>query len=54
MRLPLIEQKRLKAERKSYVDKRRRPFEFQVGDKVFPKVTPFKRVLRFGKKEKLS
>ena len=39
---------------KSYADKRRRPLEFQVGDSVFLKVAPFKGVMRFGKKGKLS
>ena len=39
---------------KSYADKRRRDLEFQVGDKVFIRVTPLKGVLRFGKKGKLS
>jgi len=39
---------------KSYADKRRRPLEFQVGDKVFLKVSPMRGVMRFGKKGKLS
>jgi len=39
---------------KSYADKRRRPLEFQVGDLVFLKIAPFKGVMRFGKKGKLS
>ena len=39
---------------KSYVDKRRRPLEFQVGDSVFLKAAPLKGVMRFGKKGKLS
>lgn len=38
---------------KSYADKRRKPIEFQIGDKVLLKVSPWKRVLRFGKKGKL-
>ncbi|KAJ0081607.1 hypothetical protein Patl1_12146 [Pistacia atlantica] len=48
---------RLKAaqdRQKSYADKRRRELEFQVGDKVFLKVSPWKGVLRFGKRGKLS
>ena len=48
---------RLKAARdrqKSYVDKRRKPLKFEVGDKVLLKVTPWKGVMRFGKKGKLS
>nr|GEU47258.1 putative reverse transcriptase domain-containing protein [Tanacetum cinerariifolium] len=47
---------RLKAARnrqKSYVDKRRKPLEFSVGDYVLLKVSPWKGVVRFGKKEKL-
>ena len=28
--------------------------EYEVGDKVFLKVSPWRKVLRFGKKEKLS
>ena len=39
---------------KSYVDNRRRDLEFQVGDQVFMRISPWKGVLRFGKKGKLS
>ena len=39
---------------KSYADKRRRPLEFQVGDKVFLKVSPTRGVKRFGVRGKLS
>nr|GEX02122.1 reverse transcriptase domain-containing protein [Tanacetum cinerariifolium] len=39
---------------KSYVDVRRKPSEFQVGDKVMLKVSPWKGVIRFGKREKLN
>ena len=39
---------------KSYADNRRRDLEFQVGDKVFLRVSPWKGVFRFGKKGKLS
>ncbi|KAJ8768807.1 hypothetical protein K2173_023711 [Erythroxylum novogranatense] len=39
---------------KSYVDQHRRDMEYQVGDKVFLKVSPWRGVLRFGKKGKLS
>jgi hypothetical protein len=38
---------------KSYVDKRRRPLEFEVGDRVFLKVSPMRGGMRFGKKGKL-
>nr|GEX36595.1 reverse transcriptase domain-containing protein [Tanacetum cinerariifolium] len=34
---------------KSYVDVRRKPLEFQVGDKVMLKLSPWKGVVRFGK-----
>ncbi|GJS21332.1 hypothetical protein Tco_0449964 [Tanacetum coccineum] len=39
---------------KSYADKRRKPLEFNVGDRVLLKVSPWKGVVRFGKKEKLA
>nr|GEV77091.1 reverse transcriptase domain-containing protein [Tanacetum cinerariifolium] len=39
---------------KSYADIRRKPLEFQVGDKVMFKVSPWKRVIRFGKRGKLN
>ncbi|GJX48825.1 hypothetical protein Tco_0274015 [Tanacetum coccineum] len=48
---------RLKAaldRQKSYVDKRRKPLEFSVGDYVLLKVSPWKGVVRFGKKGKLA
>ncbi|GJY97322.1 putative reverse transcriptase domain-containing protein [Tanacetum coccineum] len=39
---------------KSYADVRRKPLEFQVGDKAILKVSPWKGVIRFGKWEKLN
>ncbi|GKB62297.1 putative reverse transcriptase domain-containing protein, partial [Tanacetum coccineum] len=39
---------------KSYTDKRRKPLEFSVGDYVLLKVSPWKGVVRFGKKGKLE
>ncbi|XP_073119964.1 uncharacterized protein [Henckelia pumila] len=39
---------------KSYADQRRKDLEFEVGDHVFLKVSPWKGVMRFGKKGKLS
>ncbi|KAA3462633.1 Transposon Ty3-I Gag-Pol polyprotein [Gossypium australe] len=39
---------------KSYADLKRKEIEFQVEDKVFLKVSPWKKVLRFGRKGKLS
>ncbi|GJX14792.1 reverse transcriptase domain-containing protein [Tanacetum coccineum] len=49
--------KKLKAARdrqKSYADKRRKPLEFEVGDQVLLKVSPWKGVVHFGKKGKLA
>ncbi|GJZ53211.1 putative reverse transcriptase domain-containing protein [Tanacetum coccineum] len=48
---------RMKAARdrqKSYADLKRKPMEFQVGDKVMLKVSPWKGVVRFGKRGKLN
>nr|GFB44264.1 putative reverse transcriptase domain-containing protein [Tanacetum cinerariifolium] len=39
---------------KSYADLKRNPMEFQVGDKVMLKVSPWKWVVRFGKQGKLN
>ncbi|GKC12423.1 putative reverse transcriptase domain-containing protein [Tanacetum coccineum] len=39
---------------KSYTDRRTKPLEFKVGDMVLLKVSPWKGVIRFGKREKLS
>ncbi|KAA3461447.1 reverse transcriptase [Gossypium australe] len=39
---------------KSYADLKRKDIEFQVGDRVFLKVSPWKKILRFGRKGKLS
>ncbi|KAD3067002.1 hypothetical protein E3N88_34882 [Mikania micrantha] len=39
---------------KSYADKRSKPIEFQVGDYVLLKVSPWKGVIRFQKRGKLS
>nr|GEZ89020.1 putative reverse transcriptase domain-containing protein [Tanacetum cinerariifolium] len=41
-------------EQKSYADLKRKPMEFQVGDKVMLKVSPWKGVVRFGKRGKLN
>nr|GEV14253.1 putative reverse transcriptase domain-containing protein [Tanacetum cinerariifolium] len=49
--------KRIQAARdrhKSYVDRRRKPLEFEVGDKVMLKVLPWKGVIHFSKREKLN
>ena len=39
---------------KSYADNRRRDLQFEIGDRVFLKISPWKGVLRFGKRGKLS
>ncbi|KAD6118981.1 hypothetical protein E3N88_10252 [Mikania micrantha] len=40
--------------KKSYADKRRKPLEFQVGDRVMLKGSPWNDVVHFGKKDKLA
>ncbi|GJT11428.1 putative reverse transcriptase domain-containing protein [Tanacetum coccineum] len=50
-------QQRLQAARdrqRSYANIRRKPLEFQVGDRVMLKVSPRKGVIRFGKRGKLN
>ena len=39
---------------KSYANLKRRDIEYNVGDKVFLKVSPWRKILRFGQKGKLS
>ncbi|GJS41777.1 putative reverse transcriptase domain-containing protein [Tanacetum coccineum] len=46
--------KTARSRQKSYADKRRKPLEFKVGDRVLLKVSPWKGVVRFGKKGKLG
>ncbi|GKD81715.1 putative reverse transcriptase domain-containing protein [Tanacetum coccineum] len=49
--------KRIQAARdrkKSYADLKRKPIEFQVGDRVMLKVSPWKGVIHFGKQGKLN
>ncbi|GJZ31892.1 reverse transcriptase domain-containing protein [Tanacetum coccineum] len=53
----VIIKERLQAARdrqKSYADNRRTPLEFEVRDCVMLKVSPWKGVVRFGKKDKLA
>ncbi|GJZ10368.1 putative reverse transcriptase domain-containing protein [Tanacetum coccineum] len=53
----ILIKERLKAARsrqKSYAHRRRKPLEFKVGDRVLLKVSPWKGVVRFGKKGKLA
>ncbi|GJU73138.1 putative reverse transcriptase domain-containing protein [Tanacetum coccineum] len=62
--LPLVEfplqhtiKKRIQAARdrqKSYADRRHKPLEIKVRDKVILKVSPWKGVIRFGKRGKLN
>ena len=52
-----IIRQRLKAasdRQKSYDNLKRRDIEYNVGDKVFLKVSPWRKILRFGQKGKLS
>ncbi|GKD69920.1 hypothetical protein Tco_1324010 [Tanacetum coccineum] len=35
---------------KSYVDRKRKPMEFEIRDRVMLKVSPWKGVVRFGKR----
>ncbi|GJX23313.1 retrotransposon protein, putative, ty3-gypsy subclass [Tanacetum coccineum] len=46
--------KAAKDHQKSYADKRHKPLEFEVGDRVLLRVSPWKGVMRFGKKGKLA
>ncbi|GJX33571.1 hypothetical protein Tco_0243426 [Tanacetum coccineum] len=39
---------------KSYADRKRKPVEFKVRDRVMLKVSPWKGVVRFGKRGKLN
>nr|GFC32532.1 putative reverse transcriptase domain-containing protein [Tanacetum cinerariifolium] len=39
---------------KNYVDRKRKPMEFEIGDRVMLKVSPWKGVIRFGKQGKLN
>nr|GEX40818.1 putative reverse transcriptase domain-containing protein [Tanacetum cinerariifolium] len=46
--------KTARSRQKSYADKRRKPLEFKVGDRVLLKVSPWKGFVRLGKKGKLA
>ncbi|GKD44179.1 hypothetical protein Tco_1268824 [Tanacetum coccineum] len=53
----VLMKEKLKAARdrqKSYEDKRRKPLEFEVGDQVLLRVSPWKGVVRFGKQGGLA
>nr|GFB85780.1 putative reverse transcriptase domain-containing protein [Tanacetum cinerariifolium] len=43
-----------RSRQKSNADKRAKPLEFEAGDMVLLKVSPWKGAVRFGKREKLS
>ncbi|GJW39798.1 putative reverse transcriptase domain-containing protein [Tanacetum coccineum] len=44
----------VRGHQKSYADKRRKTLEFEVGDRVLLKVSPWKGIVHFGKKGKLA
>ncbi|GKA97084.1 putative reverse transcriptase domain-containing protein [Tanacetum coccineum] len=52
--LPLILIQAARDRQKSYTDVRHKPLEFQVGDNVMLKVSPWKGVIHFGKRGKLN
>ena len=46
---------RLKVDRqKSYTDLKRKDIQYEIGEKVLLKVSPWKKIMGFGKKGKLS
>ncbi|GJU50347.1 putative reverse transcriptase domain-containing protein [Tanacetum coccineum] len=55
-KIVLIKQRMQAAQdrQKSYADRKRKPMEFEVGDRVMLKVSPWKWVIRFGKRGKLN
>ncbi|GKC38200.1 putative nucleotidyltransferase, ribonuclease H, partial [Tanacetum coccineum] len=53
-RSPIMWAEAARDRQKSYADKRRKPLEFSVDDHVLLKVSPWKGVVRFGKKGKLA
>ncbi|XP_073025214.1 uncharacterized protein [Primulina eburnea] len=56
LKVKLIHQrlKRDQDRQAAYANKRQRPLEFQQGDQVFLKVSPFRGTVRFGMKEELA
>ena len=46
--------KAAQSRQKTYVDKRRRPLQFEVGDHVYLKVSPMRGVHKFGVRGKLA
>ncbi|GKB52826.1 putative reverse transcriptase domain-containing protein [Tanacetum coccineum] len=55
-KIVLIKQRMQAAQdrQKSYADRKQKPMEFEVGDRVILKVSPWKGVVRFGKRGKLN
>ncbi|GJV98178.1 putative reverse transcriptase domain-containing protein [Tanacetum coccineum] len=55
-KIVLIKQRMQAAQdrQKSYADRKRKPMEYEVGDRVMLKVAPWKWVVRFGKRGKLN
>ncbi|GKA39186.1 putative reverse transcriptase domain-containing protein [Tanacetum coccineum] len=55
-KIVLIKQRMQAAQdrKKNYADRKRKPMEFEVGDRVMLKVSPWKGVVRFGKRGKLN
>nr|KAJ0212322.1 hypothetical protein LSAT_V11C400157430 [Lactuca sativa] len=55
-KLKIIRERMLAAQdrQNSYADNKRRPMTFEVGDSVLLKVSPWKGLIRFGKRGKLS
>jgi hypothetical protein len=55
-KIEIIQKRMLTAQsrQKSYADQHRCKLEFEIGDKVFLKVSPMKGVIQFGKKGKLG
>ncbi|GKA03510.1 putative reverse transcriptase domain-containing protein [Tanacetum coccineum] len=55
-KIVLIKQRMQAAQdrQKSYADRKRKPMEFETGDRVMLKVSPWKGVVRFGKRGKLN
>ena len=49
-----FKKKKTRDRQKSYADNRRRDLQFEIGDRVFLKISPWKGVLRFGRRGKLS
>ncbi|GJS82887.1 putative reverse transcriptase domain-containing protein [Tanacetum coccineum] len=56
IKIVLVKQRMQAAQdrQKSYADQKRKPMEFEVGDRVMLKVSPWKGVVRFGKWGKLN